>query len=118
LVEGLEDQALRLLGQLPHLGLPPFGPKVEVAAENKWLAALDGNGDLIVQVRSIEEGITAVRSGAFQRTRYQGDGKRSSSQGYWLELEFGLAQFGPIAIGYAAHFGLGVFCPMRSNASL
>jgi CRISPR-associated protein Csb2 len=118
LVEGLEDQALRLLGQLPHLGLPPFGLKVEVAAENKWLAALDGNGDLIVQVRSIEEGITAVRSGAFQRTRYQGDGKRSSSQGYWLELEFGLAQFGPIAIGYAAHFGLGVFCPMRSNASL
>ncbi len=116
LVEGLEDQALRLLGQLPHLGLPPFGSKVEIA--DKWLAALDENGDLIVQVRSIEGGMTSARSGAFQRTRYQGDGKRSSSQGYWLELEFGAVQLGPISIGYAAHFGLGVFCPVGPNANL
>jgi CRISPR-associated protein Csb2 len=116
LVEGLEDQALRLLGQLPHLGLSPFGAKLEMAG--RWLAALDENGELIVQVRSIEQGVNSTRSGAFQRTRYQGDGKRSSSQGYWLQLEFGAAQLGPISIGYAAHFGLGVFCPMGSNANL
>jgi CRISPR-associated protein Csb2 len=112
LVEGLEDQALRLLGQLPHLGLPQIETKVEIAAENPWLAALDKEEHLIVQVRVMEQGLTPSRSGAFQRVRSQGDGKRASSQGYWLELEFATAQLGPIAIGYASHFGLGVFCPI------
>ncbi len=112
LVDGVEDQALRLLGQLPHLALPEMAIKREVLDQNLWLAAFDRDDNLIVRVRTIDEGITKYRSGAFQKSRYHGEGKKSSDVGYWLELEFTKVQHGPISIGYAAHFGLGVFSPV------
>ena len=40
-------------------------------------------------------------------------GKKTVPQGYWLKLSFAQPQFAPIAIGYAAHFGLGVFSPIN-----
>ena len=39
------------------------------------------------------------------------NGKKTVNQGYWLKLSFARPQFAPIAIGHAAHFGLGVFTP-------
>jgi CRISPR-associated protein Csb2 len=112
LEDGVEDQALRLLGQLPHLDLTAMAIKREVLDQELWLAAFDQDDNPIVRVRTINEGVTKYRSGAFQRTRYHGEGKKSSDAGYWLELEFARSQHGPISIGYAAHFGLGVFSPV------
>ncbi|MBK4729837.1 type I-U CRISPR-associated protein Cas5/Cas6 [Oxynema sp. CENA135] len=48
---------------------------------------------------------------AFRRRRSSGKGHQSSDRGYWIELEFVEEQCGPIAIGYGAHFGLGLFVP-------
>ena len=48
----------------------------------------------------------------YQRQRYTGQGSKGSNQGYWFELEFKDPQNGPLALGYAAHFGLGVFVPV------
>ena len=112
LVDGVEDQVLRLLSQLPHLALPAMAIKREVLDRDLWLAAFDKDDNPIVRVRTIDEGVTKYRSGAFQKSRYHGEGKKSSNAGYWLELEFAQAQQGPISIGYAAHFGLGVFSPV------
>lgn len=112
LEDGVEDQALRLLSQLPHLTLPKIAIKREVLDRDLWLAAFDEDDNPIVRVRTIDRGVTKYRSGAFQRTRYHGEGKKSSDIGYWLELEFAQTQSGPISIGYAAHFGLGVFSPV------
>jgi CRISPR-associated protein Csb2 len=113
LVDGVEDQALRLLSQLPHLALPEIAIKREVIDRDRWLAAFDLDDNPIVRVRTIDEGITKYRSGVFQKSRYHGEGKKSSDNGYWLELEFAQIQHGPISIGYAAHFGLGVFAPVE-----
>jgi CRISPR-associated protein Csb2 len=120
LVDGVEDQALRLLSQLPHLALPEMAikrevldhPGVSLRDRGLWLAAFDRDNNPIVRVRTIDEGVTQYRSGAFQKSRYHGEGKKASDAGYWLELEFAQPQSGPIAIGYAAHFGLGVFSPV------
>jgi CRISPR-associated protein Csb2 len=120
LVDGVEDQALRLLSQLPHLDLPEMAikrevfdhPGVRLRDRELWLAAFDRDDNPIVRVRTIDEGVTQYRSGAFQKSRYHGEGKKASDAGYWLELEFAQLQSGPIAIGYAAHFGLGVFSPV------
>jgi CRISPR-associated protein Csb2 len=112
LEDGVEDQALRLLSQLPHLALPKMAIKREVIDRDAWLAAFDRDNNPIVRVRTIDEGVTKYRSGAFQRTRYHGEGKKSSDAGYWLKLEFAQPQHGSISIGYAAHFGLGVFSPI------
>uniref|UniRef100_A0ACD5GP94 Uncharacterized protein n=1 Tax=Desertifilum tharense IPPAS B-1220 TaxID=1781255 RepID=A0ACD5GP94_9CYAN len=49
----------------------------------------------------------------FQRRRTQGQGSKSSDRGYWFRLTFKEPQKGPIALGYAAHFGLGTFIPIR-----
>jgi CRISPR-associated protein Csb2 len=120
LVDGVEDQVLRLLGQLPHLALPEMSikrevldyPGVRLRDRDLWLAAFDRDNNPIVRVRTIDKGVTQYRSSLFQRTRYHGEGKKASDDGYWLELEFDQPQSGPIAIGYAAHFGLGVFSPI------
>lgn len=45
---------------------------------------------------------------AFKRQRNEGKGSREPRQGYGFEQP----QFGPIALGYAAHFGLGIFVPV------
>ena len=107
-VDGPEDQALRLLGQLG------FGVGVRVG-DGGWLGVRSEDGEVLVRVRSVDCGwldregrnlrFPAVR---FQRVRGHGAGARSLGHGFWLEVEFGAAVVGPIALGYGAHFGLGV----------
>jgi CRISPR-associated protein Csb2 len=48
----------------------------------------------------------------FQRQRHTGEGVRASSRGYSLEIEFEKAASLPFGVGYAAHFGLGLFVPV------
>jgi len=48
----------------------------------------------------------------FRRDRNHGDGKRAASgYGYGFKIKFPQIVQGPIALGYGAHFGLGLFVP-------
>lgn len=107
-VDGPEDQALRLLGQLG------FGGGVRVG-DGDWLGVRSVDGEVLVRVRSVDCGWLDRGGGDlrfpavwFRRVRGHGEGARSLSGGVWLEVEFGEAVRGPIALGYGAHFGLGV----------
>jgi CRISPR-associated protein Csb2 len=116
-VDGPQDQALRFLGQLPHLGLE-FGDdhqgvvkedRVVIAdADGDWLAIGRSVEDWLVRVRCRKEGVSRFSWVQFQRSRRHGNGSRGGSNGFWLEVEFAAAVDGPIALGYGAHFGLGV----------
>ncbi len=112
-VDGPEDQALRFLGQLPHLGLNLGGDRVAIAdSTGNWLAIGQSSEDWVVRVRCRREGVIKRFSWVqFQRSRRHGNGSRGGSQGFWLEIEFAAAVRGPIALGYGAHFGLGVLVP-------
>jgi CRISPR-associated protein Csb2 len=91
-IDGLEDQVIRLLGLLP----PELGLNLEP-----------------VRVA----GFGARRAGLrfdwsrFRRSRLSGQGRRSDERGYGVELVFPQPVAGPIALGYGAHFGLGVLGP-------
>ena len=50
---------------------------------------------------------------AFRRERNNGDGRRAGGMGYGFRIEFPEPVKGPIALGYGAHFGLGLFVPYR-----
>ncbi len=45
----------------------------------------------------------------FKTVRKDGDGARASNHGFGFRVRFPHAVTGPIAVGYGAHFGLGVF---------
>lgn len=47
----------------------------------------------------------------FQLQRRSGSGTRASNRGYSLEIEFSQPVAMPFGLGYAAHFGLGLFTP-------
>lgn len=47
----------------------------------------------------------------FQRTRRTGNGTRAGERGYALRIEFEKEVTLPFGLGYAAHFGLGLFTP-------
>ncbi len=108
-VDGPEDQALRLLRQLGQFG------DGERFGDGDWLGLRGEEGEVLVRVRLVDCGwmdcgggklrFPAVR---FQRVRGHGAGAKSLDQGFWLEVKFGAAAVGPMALGYGAHFGLGV----------
>lgn len=54
----------------------------------------------------------AVRWSAFRTQRKKGEGRRASGLGYGFRIEFPRPVAGPIAVGYGAHFGLGLFVPL------
>lgn len=47
----------------------------------------------------------------FQSQRFHGQGRRSHSAPVAFQLTFGEPVSGPLALGYGAHFGLGLFVP-------
>jgi len=47
----------------------------------------------------------------FRKERKKGSGKRGTNLGYGFKLEFAEEVQGPIALGYGAHFGMGLFIP-------
>ncbi len=47
----------------------------------------------------------------FQRQRKSGAGKSAGNRGYAFRITFAEPVRGPIALGYASHFGLGLFVP-------
>lgn len=52
-----------------------------------------------------------TRWSEFRTRRIEGDGRRGAAGGCGFRIEFVEAVQGPIAVGYGAHFGLGVFVP-------
>ena len=52
---------------------------------------------------------------AFQRERKHGDGGHASQMGYGFGLTFPRPVRGPLAFGYASHFGLGLFVPVKDT---
>lgn len=48
----------------------------------------------------------------FRQQRVFGEGRRGSDFGRGFEIEFAEEVTGPIAVGYACHFGLGLFVPV------
>ncbi len=47
----------------------------------------------------------------FQRSRRHGEGLHAGEFGYGFQLTFAEPVHGPLALGYGAHFGLGLFVP-------
>ncbi len=65
----------------------------------------------IERIRGTRLGGKPVRWLHFRRERKHGGGTRSSSRGFGFRLVFPEPVRGPIALGYGAHFGLGLFVP-------
>jgi CRISPR-associated protein Csb2 len=59
-----------------------------------------------------EAGKRKLRSLQFQTIRHDGAGSRGHDNGSAFVIEFSGPVSGPIAVGYGAHFGLGLFAPM------
>ncbi|AFY66361.1 type I-U CRISPR-associated protein Csb2 [Geitlerinema sp. PCC 7407] len=129
--EGPEDQALYLLKNLLKSlhqdesleGCEKVQSKED--GEEDWLRYVNAQGKELVKVRCLSDDEKKACSDdpskhlhwkQFRRRRYSGEGSRSSECGYWLELEFAEPRQGPIALGYGAHFGLGVFLPVDGGA--
>lgn len=60
----------------------------------------------------IQTGLRDIPCLDFQRQRRHGGGTRGDHRGYALELEFEKPTPLPFGLGYAAHFGLGLFAPV------
>jgi CRISPR-associated protein Csb2 len=62
-------------------------------------------------------GAGRIRWLEFQRTRKHGNGSRAGERGYGFRITFPGSVEGPIALGYGAHFGLGLFIPVSEKTS-
>jgi CRISPR-associated protein Csb2 len=85
-VDSFEDQLIRGCEQL--LGVAPI--KVSPAGDN-------------------------ARWARFRRRRSQGDGRRGPDRALGARLEFRNPVRGPIALGYGAHYGLGLFAAVNDS---
>jgi CRISPR-associated protein Csb2 len=61
------------------------------------------------EVCVLQETAEALALRHFVRRRQRGGGPPPVDAGYTLRLRFGTAVHGPLSLGYAAHFGLGLF---------
>jgi CRISPR-associated protein Csb2 len=99
----------------PITGLQIDGPEHQVRRLLKQLGRPSQIGEVHIRELSNEEQVpqySLYRWQSFQRRRFTGQGSQGSNKGYWFELVFQEPQQGAIALGYAAHYGLGVFVPM------
>jgi CRISPR-associated protein Csb2 len=65
--------------------------------------------------RAIQVGRRALRCLQFRRHRTRGTGAHFGELGYSFRLIFREPVAGPLAFGYGAHFGLGLFVPQIGN---
>jgi CRISPR-associated protein Csb2 len=63
--------------------------------------------------RPFKFGSRHLRSLQFQTVRHEGGGKRGDSSGNAFTITFAEPVSGPFVFGYGAHFGLGLFVPVR-----
>jgi CRISPR-associated protein Csb2 len=70
------------------------------------------------EVRPMRTGFAGnnpVRWLGFQRQRKHGTGSRAGQMGYGFHVAFPKPVRGPLAFGYASHFGLGLFTPAANS---
>ncbi|MFA6960867.1 MAG: type I-U CRISPR-associated protein Csb2 [Opitutaceae bacterium] len=60
----------------------------------------------------IQNGLRKTACLNFQRQRKTGSGTRADNRGHALQIEFSEPASLPLGLGYAAHFGLGLFAPV------
>ncbi len=63
--------------------------------------------------RPFQFGSRSLRSLQFQTIRHDGGGNRGNSSGNAFIIRFPEPVSGPLALGYGAHFGLGLFVPVE-----
>jgi CRISPR-associated protein Csb2 len=63
------------------------------------------------RLATIPVGPRRLRPVEFQTQRYHGEGRRAQTAGAAFQLTFSEPVSGPLAFGYGAHFGLGLFVP-------
>ncbi|HRI16407.1 MAG TPA: type I-U CRISPR-associated protein Csb2 [Verrucomicrobiota bacterium] len=68
------------------------------------------------RTQPFEFGSRKFRSLQFQTVRHGGNGRRGHGSGAAFEIEFSEPVSGPIAAGYGAHFGLGLFVPIDAQS--
>lgn len=133
-VEG-KDRLSKLFGPARvWQSMTPFVPTRHPKARRTGIPKLDDRGiqigspehDLLRLLSLMQPGIPApkvesVDSPALPRRvawleyqcfRRHGAGAHAGNRGYGFRLTFPVPITGPIALGYAAHFGLGLFCPV------
>lgn len=67
---------------------------------------------------TIPAGSRRLRPLEFQADRFHGEGRRGGQSGAAFKLTFAEPISGPLALGYAAHFGLGLFVPAPQPSAL
>ncbi|MGA9097799.1 MAG: type I-U CRISPR-associated protein Csb2 [Methanotrichaceae archaeon] len=95
--------------KVDEMGLQIGSPEHEL----RRLLRLDGFPEpLAVEPVSFTE-LAGHRMGwaSFHRARSAGEGRRAGSAGYGFKVEFPEMVRGPVAVGYGAHFGIGLFVP-------
>ena len=70
---------------------------------------IDVEGVVVNEVEDITVGGTPRRALNFHRFRSRGRERQRDSSGALLEIEFPTEFQGPLSVGYASHFGLGMF---------
>ncbi|HEX9045459.1 MAG TPA: hypothetical protein VF988_00415, partial [Verrucomicrobiae bacterium] len=65
--------------------------------------------------RPFQVGNRNLHSWQFQTARYNGNGNRGDSSGNAFTITFSKPVNGPLALGYGAHFGLGLFVPVLDS---
>ena len=73
------------------------------------LRGIESEGVSIKEVTEVMVGATPRRALNFYRFRSRGREPQRDSSGALLEIEFPRLMQGPLALGYASHFGLGMF---------
>lgn len=89
-------------------GLPIGSPEHDLG---RLLAGVGELAENPVSRKTCVAGSREIAPLQFQRQRKHGDGRKASNHGYPFEIEFKASVRGPIAVGYGAHFGLGLFVP-------
>ena len=73
------------------------------------LRGIESEGVSIEEITEVKVGATPRRALNFYRFRSRGREPQRDSSGALLEIEFPRVMQGPLALGYASHFGLGMF---------
>ncbi|MBN2508124.1 MAG: type I-U CRISPR-associated protein Cas5/Cas6 [Verrucomicrobia bacterium] len=68
--------------------------------------------DKVEPLDTIPLGSRRLRPLEFQADRFHGEGRRGSQPGVAFKVTFAKPVTGPLAFGYGAHFGLGLFVPL------
>jgi CRISPR-associated protein Csb2 len=97
--------ALKLDGRSLQIGSPEHEVRRLLELENlPEISSVDQVAGTLLGKKQIEwSGFMLLRDG--------GRGRRAECRGYGFRIEFSEPVQGPIAVGYGAHFGMGLFIP-------